>query len=584
MKIGIKQLIILMTVACVSSCSDLDLVQQDAASLGNWYSNENQFRQSVNELYRTNFWLEDSRVGWNDDSQARTDLDGIQDGSMNSEFSEGASRWQVLYKGITRANVTAEAILNQNGVLSEQSAISMLAEVDFNRATYWTYLITHFGNVPFYEHELSIDESFELPQTDKYEILQHIYDYYDFAAENLPLSYSGTEFATKGAAYALKARAALYMGDYETAAVAAKNVMDLNVYELHSDYANLFLPETKSSKEIIFKISRSLEYNDPISSSWVKRLVPRTLGGFGNRQPTWQLLAAYESVDGLPIDESPLFDPRNPFKNRDPRLLETIVPFGSLEEGDGRTADQGTVFLGMAFTPHPVHKEVMSYESGKMIKNSDTRSLDQWASFNGLYWKKSINGDWKDLNTDPDKIIIRYADVLLMYAEAKIELNDIDQSVLKAINMVRDRAYAHSTFSNPEVKTLEQQELRYIVRNERRVELAMEGLRYMDLIRWRLAEKAMSANIYGMLNIDSNTNVDVEPEGELMDKVVNPGLWFWGITPEIDKDGIAHFDALYEAGLCRILNTMSFSEKQYLWPIPHEEILLNENLEQNPGY
>src|SRR5690606_31136539 len=132
------------------------------------------------------------------------------------------------------------------------------------------------------------------------------------------------------------------------------------------------------------------------------------------------------------------------------------------------------------------------------------RSLDQWASFNGLNWKKSISDDWKDLYTDPDKIIIRYADVLLMYAEAKIELNDIDESVLEAINQVRDRAYAHSSFSNPEVTTVEQQELRYIVRNERRVELAMEGLRYMDLIRWRLAEKAMSANIYGMLNIDSN--------------------------------------------------------------------------------
>src|SRR5690606_24067433 len=127
--------------------------------------------------------------------------------------------------------------------------------------------------------------------------------------------------------------------------------------------------ETKSSKEIIFKISRSEEYNAPVSSSWVKRLMPRTLGGFANRQPTWQLLASYESVDGLPIDESPLFDPGNPFKNRDPRLLATIVPFGSLEEGDGRTPDQGTAFLGMDFSPHPAHKEMMNYETGEMIKN-----------------------------------------------------------------------------------------------------------------------------------------------------------------------------------------------------------------------
>ena len=195
-----------------------------------------------------------------------------------------------------------------------------------------------------------------------------------------------------------------------------------------------------------------------------------------------------------------------------------------------------------------------------------------------------MDEDWKDYLTDPDLIVIRYADVLLMYAEAKIELNQIDASVLGAINQVRDRAYANSGKPNPTVTTTDQNELRYKVRNERRAELAFEGRRYMDLIRWRLAEKALTGNSYGMLNVATDGNVTVPPTGPLMDNVVNPGLWFWGMKPEVDEDGLPDFSALLNAGLCRSLNTINFPERQYLWPIPASERLLNPNLTQNTGY
>lgn len=121
-----------------------------------------------------------------------------------------------------------------------------------------------------------------------------------------------------------------------------------------------------------------------------------------------------------------------------------------------------------------------------------------------------------------------------MYAEAKIELNQIDQSVLDAINQVRARAYGvdyTQTNAYPAVTTTDQQKLRSILRAERRMEFAKEGLRYMDLVRWKIAGKALTRPNYGMLY----------PVSLLKEKVVDKGLWFWPETPAIDEDGIADF-------------------------------------------
>ena len=176
-----------------------------------------------------------------------------------------------------------------------------------------------------------------------------------------------------------------------------------------------------------------------------------------------------------------------------------------------------------------------------------------------------------------DKIIVRYADVLLMYAEAKIELNQIDQSVLDAINQVRARAYGvdyTNTSAYPAVTTTNQSELRTILRTERRMEFAKEGLRYMDLVRWKIAGKALTRPNYGMLY----------PVDLLRERVVDKGLWFWPGVPEIDEDCIPDFSAMEEAGLIAPMAQRAWNDRQYLWPIPTKEILINENLKQNDGY
>ena len=106
------------------------------------------------------------------------------------------------------------------------------------------------------------------------------------------------------------------------------------------------------------------------------------------------------------------------------------------------------------------------------------------------------------------------------------------------------------------------------------MEFAGEGLRYNDLIRWKLAGKALTRPIYGLLD-----------PPDLRAKVVEPGLWFFPETPNIDEDGIPDFSDLYNAGFIKLLANRQFDvSKQYLWPIPTSEILINNNLTQNPGY
>jgi hypothetical protein len=172
--------------------------------------------------------------------------------------------------------------------------------------------------------------------------------------------------------------------------------------------------------------------------------------------------------------------------------------------------------------------------------------------------------------------MVRYADVLLMYAEAKIELNEIDQTVRDAMNLVRARGYGvpvTNTAAYPAIVANDQTGLRKILRNERRMEFAREGIRYMDIIRWKIADKVLNMPNYGMLD-----------PADLKTKVVQPGLWFFPQTPAVDDDGVADLTPMYTAGYIKVVAVRKFdATRQYLWPIPSTEVLIS-HLEQNPNY
>ena len=563
--------LILIIFAAFTACEDLDLNPLSEGSSETWYSNQSEIDMALNDLYRDVFWTTDVDANgdgsWTDDWTSRNVVSQIAGGTINGEWSVVINLWKNSYTAISHAN-TVLANLDRATDVPQVTLDKFAAEARFVRASMYSLLISHFGDVIYFTENVDIDEAFTLARTDKNTILQAIYDDYDYAIANLPETYGSGENkrATKGAAMALKARIALYNSDWTTARQEAKACMDLGIYTLYPDFRDLFLSKTKNPDEVIFAIPRSVELGVSIGSNYpIRATITRNPGGWGSWNPSWDLLASFLCTDGLPIDESPLFNPRDPFENRDPRCNETIVPFQ-------------TEHLGFMYQPHPDSLQVLNFSTGKYQTNNDTRSVAQYASYNGLIWRKWVDEDWSDDRlVDIDNFIIRYADVLLMYAEASIELGQIDQTVLDAMNMVRARAYKVSidqTGAYPAITTTNQAELRKTVRIERRMEFAWEGLRYMDLIRWRIAEKALTTTIYGMLD-----------PADLSNTIIPQGLWFWSETPQVDEDGIADFTPMFNAGYCKILAIRKFdASKQYLFPIPSKEILINENLKQNPGY
>ncbi|SHN30663.1 Starch-binding associating with outer membrane [Cyclobacterium lianum] len=546
------------------SCADLDLNPLSEGSSEAWYSNETEVEMSVNDLFRSVFWpgFSDS---WTDDFTNREALTPITNATINGEWGTVNNIWSNTYKVIARSNTILLNLDKIQNTVPEQTINKFAGNAHFVRAAKYGELVFLYGDVVYSTSILDLEEAFTLSRTDKNTVKQAVYEDFDQAAALLPESYGSSEnkMATKGAAYAYKARFALQMGDLEIARDAAKACMDLGIYELYPDYSELFLTGTRNPSEVIFAMPRSRSLN----VTWgVRDYLPRNRGGWGGAQaPSWDLFHAYLCTDGLPIDESPLYDPQNPFENRDPRCAATIVPFGSRH-------------LGFTYQPHPDSTMVMNFNTGTMQTNNDTRSVAQFASFNGLLRKKGVDEEWlPNFQAENDEILMRYADVLLMYAEAKIELGEIEPAVHEAMNAVRARAYGvdpSETAAYPAITTTDQAALRTLLRTERRMEFGFEGIRYSDIIRWEIAEKVLNRDIYGMLDVD-----------ELREKVVDQDLWFFPMTPEIDEDGVADLSPMYEAGLVKRLAIRRFeAPKQYLWPIPSKEILINANLDQNPGY
>ncbi|MCI5719602.1 MAG: RagB/SusD family nutrient uptake outer membrane protein [Bacteroidales bacterium] len=560
----LSPIIIALCGLAASSCYDLDRNPLSEGSSENWFTTEDEFEASLKNMYQSGMWTADNE-SWTDDFVQRQILSSFANATITGQTQEVVDYWENKYKGIGRANVVLMNL--QRGLdsgIPQRLIDRFAAEAYFLRAAFYSMLIEKFGDVVYVDDMVSIEEALTMERTPKSTLIPLVYEDYDKAIAGLPeaTDYQASR-ATKGAAMAMKARFALRMGDWKTAAEASKACMDLGVYELESSFEKLFLQTTKVSKEYILALPRSVElgYYYP---AW--EILSRLGSGNAWWCPSWDLLASYTCTDGKPIDESPLYDKNDPFKNRDPRCSMTIVPFGSMH-------------CGYEYNPSPTVKEVRD-RTGKMVSNKDSRGVFQYASFNGLLWKKGVDESWTEngRKSEPSQIIIRYADVLLMYAEAKIELNEIDESVLKAINQVRSRAYSttyENTSSYPAVTSHERLELRKILRNERRMEFANEGIRYSDIIRWKIASKVMSKKNYGMLY----------PSQLVIERLIDKGLpWFWPMTPEIDEEGIPDFSAMEKKGYIQVLSSKKWDDRQYLWPIPSKEILINNKLTQNTGY
>lgn len=451
--------------------------------------------------------------------------------------------WKERYRGIQRANRIIEGAPNVQDI-SDDLRERLVAEVKFLRA-YWYWELTYlYGDVPFYTKSITPGETSavngeaQVERTDKNIILDALVQDLTEAADALPESY-GTEDlgrATKGAALTLKARILLGQDKWAEAAIASAEVMDLS-YSLYPSYANLFTYASINSEEVIFDLQEMPK------EQWnfvTLNLGPNSLSGWSSGTPLQSLVDAYECTDGQTIDVSPLYDPTSPYEDRDPRLHHSILY-------PGREWDPGANFGGTG-----VYNSIpgASFPGKDIVPGDDLTdgTGGQWnKTFTGYNWLKYIQLEDQEtyegwmMAGSCHLILMRYAEVLLMYAEAKIEANDIDQSVYDAINLVRGR----DDVNMPPVATGKtQSELRETIRRERRVELALEGLRLWDIRRWRIAEDVMP----GVPNLLTYPLGDPNgtPIKELENRVFDPA-------------------------------------KHYLWPIPEEEVNVSK-ISQNPGW
>lgn len=559
-----KFLSLLLVMFMISACEDaLEKLPLDAPSDETFFSNQTELDLALTGAYRDIYWRSGALPfpalldNASDFGFLRTDFSGMQAYSRGAHSSQTAGfseTWDRMYSGIGRCNNLLTKMVKAQEVVSADFYSEVQAQAKFLRAYYYSWLIQLYGDVPFVTALPESIDAAKIPKTPKGEIANALYADLDAAAQILPPSWAAADKgrATSGAALALKARIALNNGDYDVAAAAAKLVMDSQVYTLHDDYGELFTYAGERAAEVIFDM--------PHQVGFLVVALPREQGsrngnGYSQIVPSQFVVDSYECIDGLPIDESPLYDPSKPFENRDPRLDASIVR-------------SGTEFATYIYETHPDSLNTTRIVDGvaSRVANQDVRNA--FASFTGYLWRKYSAPEDVPANVtngELNYIIMRYAEVLLTYAEAKIELNQIDNSVLEAINLTRARAYGvdiAATADYPEVTTMDQAELRTIIRRERKIELAHEGFRMGDIHRWNIAQYVMPGTLVG------------RPLGSYSNMT---------FIPEIDEHGHPHYDGA--ENLYRKVDQRQFDPtKDNVWPIPQKDIDVNKQLIQNPNY
>jgi hypothetical protein len=456
--------------------------------------------------------------------------------------------YKTYYDGIRAANnfldysVNADALIaigtdpieDASSIATAKQNIEWFkAESHIAKAYYYAELIKRYGGVPIVTQTLQKSGKVDIPRSTYDQVVEYIIKEIDDNKANLQVNWKTSQFVandgrfTLGAALALKARVLLYAASplhnptkdvekWKRAAAACQELMTtpgLNL-ALNQFYGSYFRGSaTLTSAETIFAIRR------PANNTIEKENYPiATPGGKGAISPSDNLVADYE-YSGTP-------NPTDPYANRDSRLANTVAVNGST--WNGRTMD---------FSPGGT--EDMNKANG---------------SKTGYYVKKFLNDNLnlvQNATAQHNWVVFRYAEVLLNYAEAMNEAYGADNNngytltARQAINQVR----ARSTMPAINVATTtSKDDFRVAVKHERRIELAFEGHRYWDLLRWKDAETVLNQPIVGVKVTKVSTNV-----------------WTY------QKANVA---------------TRKFdSAKNYYYPFSRTEIVnSNGALVQNPGY
>jgi len=461
-------------------------------------------------------------AGMSDEAVHRGDFKGAYDlytrGTHDTRWGDALAIWRDDYIDIRRANRFLENI--HRVYMSETDKTRMKYEARALRAYYHMELLMLFGDIPLVTKSVLPNEN-QLPRTDSKTVYDFIMAELKECAENLPKEYVNAEAwrISSGACWAFITRLALYYKDYPTARDAAKAIIEQKAYSLYkssnsnaNSFAELFSYAGELNKERIFYSENGC------SNAWTS-FAPAGIGGETYLSPTNTVVDNFETKQGNTIFElgpdSVKIYQKNPNyrNNRDPRLSASIF------------------YPGESFQ----NKYTLDPFNNKTDKIGETKS-----TVTGYWIKKYIDPmDQQAKKGTLDFMIIRYAEVLLSYVEALVELDDWQNpDVLEYLNEVRNRAKMPSVQA---FKYNSKEKMRELVRRERQAELAFEGQRYFDIRRWGIVNEVMNGDVYGATNPQTGEIVKVQT------RKYNP-------------------------------------ERDALWPIPDLEIYANPNMEQNPKY
>lgn len=567
------------------SCNDDYLELKPTTKIGEsieFFESESGLETFTNYFYN---YIDHSKItdDFNSDNCERfTTLPTIRSADYDIPTALGSGGWS--WSQLRNINYFIEKCGEAN--IDSNIKNQYVAVAKFFRAWFYFKKVKEFGDVPWYSKPLNTnDEELLYKGRDSRElVMDSVLNDINFAIQYLPQAKYKNK-ATKWTALALKSRICLYEGTWRKyhanenipnsdkflneCISASRELMDANVYSLYStgapdkDYFNLFQPKNVSTDEVILAKSwmeGSGFYYTPLFTSTSN----------GNYGATYSVVSSYLMANG----ES--FQNRNPdkeqrdamsyydeFQNRDPRLSQTIVYPGYIRVGT---------------TSKAVNDFAANRTGYQIIKRVGTPEEDQGSD-------------------SRDNIIIRFPEVLLNYAEAKAELGSLTQTdVDVTLNLIRRRVglpdltlpVSDNPTLNEEYKNTSDPTILEI-RRERRVELAFEGFRKDDLIRWAEGHR-FRAQYVGIYIPGMHQLID-------LDKDENPDLYVLGPNDDIPEDkvsGVQYLKLSENNGLTKgtsgrlapylNLSIPSFQNWEYLNPIPREELTLNPNLVQNPGW
>ena len=380
-----------------------------------------------------------------------------------------------------------------------------LAEARFLRAWFYHYLWMAYGGVPIITEVLDNNVSTDIfyPRETAQKTFEFIDKELDEIKDDLLPRRSGSDLgrASNGAILTLNGWVELFHASelrnpgkdkkrWEAAAATLKDVIDLQVYHLQPTILDLWTEATNNNDEVIFDFQMSKQNGGRREGLFGPVFVKGVQSSWGNMQPTQELVDDYCMANGLPItDPASGYNKNNPYKNREKRFYQSILYDGSMWQGE----------------------EIIT-RVGVGSPNEIDTSSDSDVTNTGYYTRKtideSVNGadNLQMSNGMANYIFFRYADVLLMYAEASLEAGD-KPTAIEYLDMVRTRGDNMPSIGDTYPQGITENQLREIIRRDRRIELAFEDKRWWDILRWKICDGengVMNKPIGGMKIEDTN--------------------------------------------------------------------------------